>query len=297
MSKIQNALNKLQSQDKRRRPVTPESKPPESIAEVRESVDVTETDWIGREGQIVEFDREKIQQAGLLAPESLQRQLADQYRLIKRPLLDIARGKAADNSDFSNVIMVTSAMPADGKSFTCINLSLSVATERDTKVLLVDGDVAKPHISHLFGVSEEPGLLDLLADESFDIGDIILRTDVPGLHLLSAGTPNEMATELLASRRMEQVVTSLADTYSNGIVIFDSPPMLSTSEARVLSRHMGQIAVVVAAGLTPQHAVVESLENIDESKAISLILNQATDGIESLIYGERHYGYGYGTNS
>lgn len=299
MSKIQDALKKLQSESGKalHRPTESTISPAVPIGEVRNTNECHEADSNGVEGRVVLVDREKLRINGFLAPENQVRELADQYRLIKRPIVDVARGKTADQSERANVVMVASALSGDGKTFTCINLSLSIAVEKEMTVLLVDGDVAKPHISELFGVSDQKGLLDLLRTDDIDISDAIIPTNVPGLHLLPAGTPDEMATELLASRRMERVVDSLSRKYKDGIVVFDSPPMLGTSEARVLSKFMGQVALVVTANVTPQQAVLESIENLDDAQAISLILNRTTDGIESFIYGKRRYGYGYGNGS
>jgi len=236
-------------------------------------------------------DRQLLRDAGLFAPEDQEHYMANQYRLIKRPLLDNAAGRSAHPSEDANLIMVASALAGDGKTFNCINLALSIATEKDTSVLLVDADVAKPHISQLFNIDQELGLCDLLTDENLDIDEVTLPTDVPGLSLLPAGHRDEHATELFASKRMEQLVSSLSTRLPDCVVVFDSPPLLATSEARVLAGLMGQIVLVVCAGITPQHAVLDALESIDESKAVNLLLNQATYGLEADSYGK--YGYGY----
>ena len=154
-------------------------------------------------------------------------------RKIKRPLLEFAAGLKADTSNIANLIMIASALPKDGKTFTCINLALSMAIEKDTTVLLVDADMPKPNISRIFGVGEEPGLIDLLLDDEKGVLDVILDTDVPGLRLLPAGQRDEHATELLASKRMVDVVKQLSCTCPGCIVIFDSPPLLVTSEVRI----------------------------------------------------------------
>ena len=128
--------------------------------------------------------------------------------------------------------MMASAMPGEGKTFTSINLALSMALEKDLSVLLVDADVAKPHISRTFGVEQEPGLLDLLKDESSRVESVILPTDVPNLCILPAGKQSDTATELLASQRMQIVANHLEATDPNRIVLIDSPPLLLTSDAR-----------------------------------------------------------------
>ena len=121
-----------------------------------------------------------------------------------------------------------------------------------------------------------------------------MRTDIPGLRILPAGCPDEHATELLASKQMGKVIEVLSKSYADRVVIFDSPPILATSESRVLSSFMGQIVMVVCAGITPQHAVEAALESLDDTKAINLVLNQSASGMSSGGYGTYKYGYGYG---
>jgi exopolysaccharide/PEP-CTERM locus tyrosine autokinase len=186
-------------------------------------------------------------------------------------------------------------MPGDGKTFNAINIALSIASEKDTSVLLVDADVAKPQISNLFGVNEQPGLIDLLANPDVPLSSTILRTDVPGLSLLPAGTSHDFATELLASQRMQDVADELSRSVPNRIVIFDSPPILVTSESRELASRVGQIVLVVCAGQTQQQAVEAALGNLDQDKAINLVLNQAGSTLGENMYGQ--YGYGYHAHS
>lgn len=299
MSKIQSALRRIreskaaQGGEKR---VSPQGDTPaasdETVARLAIRPDTRPVDEGHHSGHIVEVHRDKLREAGLLAPEAQERVLADQYRLIKRPLLNNALGRNVALVDDGNLIMVSSALSGDGKTFNCINLALSMSSEKDISVLLVDADVAKPHISRIFGVADQPGLIDLLADESLSLEDVVLSTDVPGLSLLPAGQIHAQATELLASKRMGDVVHQLSKRYANRIVLFDSPPLLITPESRVLASHMGQIAMVVCAGRTPQQAVIDAVACIDESKATNLILNQRSGaGLAGNEYG---YGYGYG---
>lgn len=299
MSKIQNALKRIRetkaTQTSDRSGSHQKPAEDETIARLalRTGPGVTDSGaGAGAHERFVQVDRQKLREAGLLAPDAQSRLLADQYRLIKRPLLDNAVGKNAGMVEDGNLIMVSSALSGDGKTFTCINLALSIASEKDMTILLVDADVAKPHISHIFGVSDQPGLIDLLLDDTLQLDDVILKTDVPGLRLLPSGQMNDNATELLASRRMQSLAQQLSKRYANRAVVFDSPPLLVTPEARVLASHMGQIAMVVCAGKTPQQAVLDAVGCIDESKALNLILNQSsTTGIGLGDYG---YGYGYG---
>ena len=237
------------------------------------------------------LDTAALRAGGYLPEESRDRQFADHYRRVKRPLVDKALSGASTVGE-PRVIMVTSALPGDGKTFTSINLALSMALERDISVLLVDCDVAKQHVSQIMGVKQERGLLDALIDESADIESLVMQTNMRGLSLLPAGKRVEATAELLSSNRMRQIITALCHSNSRRIVLLDSPPLLITNEGRALVKVAGQVVLVVRAGYTPRHALQEAVELFDAQQAGGLILNHvAGDGNED------YYGYGlYGAN-
>jgi exopolysaccharide/PEP-CTERM locus tyrosine autokinase len=239
----------------------------------------------------IEVDQESLRRQGFIAPISYERRLAEEYRHIKRPILAVAFGKNVTETARAHLVMVGSALSGEGKTTTCINLALSIAQERDRTVVLVDGDVAKPTVSRLFGVDEQHGLLDLLSGDCAGLGDALVTTDVPGLSILPAGKPRESATELLASDRMTEIVEELTVNHPNRIVMFDSPPLLATTESVVLGGIAGQIIVVVVAMATPREAVAAAVNLLDPDKAINLVLNKASRESGGDQYG---YGYGYG---
>ena len=179
---------------------------------------------------VIDFDA--IGAAGFITPHAPRSQIADEYRVIKRPLIDNAMGKSAAPVANGNLIMVTSAVPGEGKTFTAINLAMSIAMELDTTVMLVDADVAKPSILNVLGLSPGPGLLDVLSQDSLDLSGMLLKTNVEKLSLLPAGTQHPRATELLASDSMTRLLADMAKRYDDRIIIFDSPPLLVTTEAR-----------------------------------------------------------------
>ena len=244
-------------------------------------------------GNRIAVDPAQLRANGLLAPNAEERRLAEQYRTIKRPLLRNAAPNAEPQVAVGNLVAVVSALPGEGKTFTCLNLCLSIATERDWSVVLVDGDCSKPQLTKLFGAEREPGLLDLLRDPSQSFESLVMPTDVPGLSLLPAGGRDVHASELLASKRMDDLCTQLSSEDPARIVVFDSSPLLLTTEAAVLASKVGQIVVVVRANETPRVAVTAALEKLDQSKAIGCVLNQswAAGGLADH-YG--YYGYGYG---
>lgn len=233
----------------------------------------------------------RLKAAGFVTPDAERTEIAEEFRLIKRPLLVNATGQGGEALPRGNLIMVTSSLPAEGKTFCAINLAISIAMELDRTVLLVDADVAKPKLLDYLGVRADKGLLDVLREDRLTLSEVLLKTNIEKLTLLPAGQPYKHATELLASEAMSRLMEDIGNRYSDRIVIFDSPPLLATSEASVLAAHMGQIVMVVEADRTPQSAVREALALIEDSgAAISMLLNKTT-GPQSA---GGYYGYGYG---
>jgi len=240
-------------------------------------------------GRVISIDQDALRVAGLLAPKHQERQIASQYRQIKRPLMAAAMGKGQEPLPNGRLIMVASAMTGEGKTFTAVNLAFSMAMEKDLHVVLVDGDVAKPQISKMFGVDAERGLLDAVIDPAIELERLILPTDVPNLFLLPAGTRSDRATELLASERMVEAMNWLLRKHERRIFVFDSPPLLVTSEAPALAEVAGQIVVVVRAEYTEQHVLMDALSRLPEGCSPSLVLNQSTRKSATGYY---YYGYG-----
>ena len=242
----------------------------------------------------VQIDLEALAAAGYVTPASPRSTLGDQFRVIKRPLIANAMGKAAGELKHANLIMITSALAGEGKTYTAVNLAMSIAAELDHTVMLVDADVARPSVLRVLGLPPGPGLLDVLEGRA-DVPDVLLRTDIDKLTVLPAGTQAQRATELLASEAMNRLLDDMATRYPDRFIIFDSPPLLLTTEARALATHMGQIVMVVQAGRTLQSDVQHALSTIESCPVRLMVLNKArTDGPGSYGYGAYGYGYGYG---
>ncbi|PHV12123.1 XrtA-associated tyrosine autokinase [Chitinimonas sp. BJB300] len=240
--------------------------------------------------RLVTLQMEQLAAAGLIYPNAPRSQLADEFRVIKRPLIANAMGKGAAPVKNGNLIMVTSALPHEGKSFTAANLAISIAMELDKTVMLVDADVARPSLLKMLGLPPAPGLLDVLVNETNDLSGVLLRTNIETLTILPSGTPHVRATELLASDAMNNLLEEMATRYPDRIIIFDSPPLLVTTESRVLAAHMGQIVMVVRAEGTLQSEVRHALGTIEACPVKMMLLNQ----VKSSKHSEYGYGYGYG---
>jgi exopolysaccharide/PEP-CTERM locus tyrosine autokinase len=245
------------------------------------------------QSRAVTLDLARLSAAGIITPDAPRSQIADEFRIVKRPLLANASGKGAARVKNGNLIMVTSALPGEGKSFSAINLAMSIAMELDHTVLLVDADVARPSVPRMLDLEPAKGLLDVLVDDSVDLRGVLLKTNVEKLSILQAGTKHPRATELLASDAMNRLLDDMAQRYADRIIIFDSPPLLLTTESPVLATHVGQVVVVVEAQRTPQNAVKQALAAIEACPVKMMMLNKGrvASGGDGYGYG---YGYGYG---
>jgi len=229
-----------------------------------------------------------LEKNGMLTPSLKDSRQAEEYRVIKRPLLSNASAENARMIDRGNVIMVTSALQGEGKTYTTTNLAVSIAAERDRSVLVVDCDVVKHSLSSMFGLEGRKGLIDVLLDPTITIDDVIVSTDIPSLKIIPAGMANNFSTELLASNQMAQIMDEMVGRYSDRFLILDSPPLLMTSQSAVLAGHAGQILVVVEEGVTPQKAVIEAISTLDDNKAIGTVLNKRSRMNRGEMYG--YYG-------
>ncbi len=238
----------------------------------------------------VDLDLRRLALQGFVTPGAPQSQIAEEFRVIKRPLLANARGQGERAVRHGNLIMVTSAVPREGKTFASINLAMSIAMELDRTVMLVDADVARPSIPRTLDLPPMPGMLDVLLRNGVEMQDAVVRTNVEKLTFLSCGRPHPRAAEMLASEAMSGFVDELASRYPDRVIIFDSPPLLVTTEARVLASRMGQIVFLVRADSTLQSEVKRALVTIESCPVKMMVLN----GARTRTQGAYGYGYGYG---
>jgi len=271
---------------------TPKPGKPE-LGEVSASAPRTEAPKVEppkKQARRVTVDIERLRAAGMVTPDAPSSKTAGEFRVIKRPLIANAQGKGVPAVRRGNLIMVTSALSSEGKSFVAVNLALSIAMEIDTTVLLVDGDVIAPGVMRKLGLPESKGLIDLLTTPTLDVADVLLKTDIDRLSVLPAGTPHDRASELLASEGMVRLIEELASKYPDRIILFDSPPLLATTESRDLAAHMGQIVVVVEADRTVRSTVEDALSKLEACPVVMTVLNKAVESELGSYYGYRSGG-------
>lgn len=243
-----------------------------------------------RASRQVEIDMEGMRAAGIVTAHAEGSLVAEEFRLVKRPLLLKAFDKGPGAIRNGNLIMVSSSNSNEGKTYCALSLAMSIALERDLTVMLVDADLANPNLPKMLGFEAESGLVDMLADDDLELSDVLVRTDLKNLTVLPAGRSHHLATELLASERMERLVEDIAQRYSDRVIIFDSPPTLMSSIPSVLALHVGQIVYVVQADQTTQGAIDAGLGLISACKNIYLLLNKTRAIGESDVFGA-YYSY------
>jgi protein-tyrosine kinase len=238
----------------------------------------------------VTLDLAGLREFGYLVPDQVRSEMAEQFRHLKRPLLKNARAGDAAIEQRGTLIMMTSAMPGEGKTFCSINLAMSMAMEVDTAVILVDADVVRPSVFARMGINAKPpGLLDLLNRDDLELDDALVATNVPKLLLMASGDPNGRSTELLASASMDRILTKLATEYADHIVIFDAPPVLLTTESTVLASKVGQVVMVVEAAKTARHTVEMAFAALRHCPIVLSVLNKCDEPSDA-----KRYGYYYG---
>jgi len=223
----------------------------------------------------ITIDLDRLERMGCIRPEGGKKtEMVEQFQIIKRPLIQkaLATGGAAIRN--GNAIMVTSARPGEGKSFVAINLALSIASEHDLHVMLLDGDFFQQSLPAMLGVTVERGLVDLLLDEELDIGDVLLSTNVDNLTILPAGRGRPHSTELLSSLRMRLMMQEAVSRYADRLIIVDSPPVLASTETGVLASLVGQIVIVVEQNRTGWRLVERSLAKLRDCAELSFVLNK-----------------------
>jgi len=262
--------------------VRSEAKPQEEIIGNRTTESKKET---------IILNGERLTERGFIYSADSAHHIQEEFRHIKRKLINNAFGPASKTLKHSNLIMVSSSNPNEGKTFVAINLALSIALEQDKTVLLVDADVLRPSIQRELELESKEGLLEYLLDEVSSLSDVIYNTNISNLKLIPAGQPHRLTNELLASTKMVSLAEELAQRYPDRIVIFDCPPILGVTETPVLSSLVGQAVIVVEESKTKLDHVKNAVSQLNEDIAIGIVMNKTIRSKKDE-YG--YYGYGYG---
>lgn len=233
----------------------------------------------------IDIDLNKLDENGYLTPNTTNKGIFEQLRHMKIKLLPDAFKTNKSGSDYSNLIMITSAIAGEGKTYTSLNLALSIAYEFNRTVLFIDADISKRSSTRLLGLDEYPGLSDYLKNDNQSLSDYLLSTNIKKFNVLPSGFPYEMTTELFSSRKMSELMNELSSRYNDRLIIIDTPPLLQDTSASALALHVNKIIVVIEAEKTPIHIVKKAIRTIKSDKSISIVLNKSN----------QRYDTGYGS--
>lgn len=237
-------------------------------------------------------DREHLRDQGLIVPEGAVTALLEEFRIVKRQLLaQVAELRQRGAGPAGQRVLVCSPHPGEGKTYCAVNLALAAAQEKESEVVLVDADFAKPSVLSVLGLPGSRGLMDALIDPSVDVLDCVIGTDIPGLWVLPAGHASNADSEYLNARRTRAVLDRLTEAAPNRLVIFDSPPALAASPAAVLAKYVGQALVVARADRTGQGALEDAISLLCACPNIQLLLNAVNFSPSGRRFGS-YYGYG-----
>lgn len=234
--------------------------------------------------QSLRLSLNKLRDARMITPDNRASVTYNEFRSIKRKLLPLTRDPET-KATTRNIVMITSALAGEGKTYTALNLAICLAAERNLEVILVDGDVVRSSIAQFFEGAPEEGLLDLLTGRRQQIDEVLTRcSDVPNLHVLFSGRRDDTSPELLASQRMADVCSALSRRFRESVVVIDAPPVLATAEPSALAMHVHHLIMVVAAGQVARHHVEEALAGVAACPSINLVFNKSPEWQRSTPY-------------
>lgn len=287
MSTIEKALDKLgQAAVAEPVPATPATDSVDTLVNAQ-AAQVVQADN-KTASQFINIDLDSLSKRNFVAKATERKLIYEEYRVIKRKLINNAFGPLSSSLKNPNLILVSSSRPGEGKTFTSVNLALSIALEQDKTVLLVDADVLRPNVSRTLEISVPRGLTDYLSSDSVDVTDIMYSTNVERLKLIAAGKPHHLSTELLASDKMAALVDEFASRYPDRIVIFDAPPLLGVNETSVLAGMCGQAVIVLEENKTKLNELEKAISMLPPDLATGFVINKAHYSRD------KGYGYGYG---
>jgi protein-tyrosine kinase len=242
------------------------------------------------DGEQLVLDRVRLASFGIAIPSAARSRTVEEFRLIKRNLISAwSQSELVADRRSSRLIMVTSARPGEGKTFTTLNLALAFASERNVKALLVDVDTQHSTLPKILGIAPNRGIVDVLAG-NLELPEVLVQTNIPNLVILPAGRGGPHVPELLSSREMNSLLNELTERLADFYLIIDTPPCMASSDAAALAPLVGQIVFVIEAHNTQQGEIEAALSTLSACPRISLLLNKS-NSLATEHFGS--YGYNY----
>jgi protein-tyrosine kinase len=225
-------------------------------------------------------DFRRLAAEGLITPTTIDGRLGLEISSIKRRLLrrmNFLQRREGDHerTSLENVVIVTSSLPHEGKTFTAANLALSLVLEEQIEAVLIDADFTRPRVPALLGLVEKRGLLDRIKEPALDLDSLLQRAEGLPLSVITAGSTRMSAAEIFSGGAMLKLIEEIAERYSDRFVIIDGPPLLATTEAAALAQHVDQIVMVIEAGRASREDIASALELLASDAKVSLVLNRS----------------------
>jgi protein-tyrosine kinase len=244
-------------------------------------------------GRMPPLDMAALEKSGLVVGHKVRTRISEEFRITVGHLLRSMQANYSPGRGAPNVIMVTSARPGEGKSFSSLNLAGSIAQHTQREVLLMDVDAKQRSVSSQLGLTDRPGLLDLSNNPTLRIEDVIIKTSIPHLSIMPVGSGQSGGLDITQTRPVTTLVERIARRFPNSVVLLDAPPCLSTSDPSTLAPFVGQIVLVVEAERTQRNEVIAALDLIKACPSVTLMLNKIRL-TTSYTFGAYHY---FGTYS
>jgi Mrp family chromosome partitioning ATPase len=223
---------------------------------------------------VVDLSVQRLRDIGVLMDSREVERQREDYRNIRREVLAATRAtRGGTGKAVGPIVVVTSALPGDGKTYTALNLAISIASEDTRDVLLIDGDTMRASLTGICGLADKPGLIDLLRDPAAGIARNTLGTNYERLHVMPAGMRDQLTADLFSAERVESVFNAMFEALAGHVVIVDAPPILASSETQSLVDAAGQVLLVVRAGETLLDSVREAANRIGSDTPVGVVLN------------------------
>ncbi len=238
-------------------------------------------------------DEGALAKAGLIDQAQPHSRVAEELRIVESKLLRQAFNDDAPSSRKirSNLILVTSALAGEGKSFVSLNVAAGLASQSGRRVILVDADAKPSGLRKTFGHTTAPGLLELVSQNGLNVDNLVVGTAINNLDMLPLGGDAKRSAELFASTRMVELLQELSRRYADRAILLDAPPCLSSSVPHAVAQVVGQVLFVVAAGYTQHEDIEAALGLVQACPQISLVLNKVPPW-NAHSFGSYHYPLG-----
>ncbi len=224
------------------------------------------------------LDRVHLAQMGIMMPWASTARIVEEYRTVKRNIIASWQSSDSETGNYRpRVIMVTSARPREGKTFSSVNLALAFAADENLATVLIDADAMRRDCARVLSIPEEPGFTDLLAGKGA-LSDTLIQTDLQNLLVLPSGPSGAHVPELLHGPGPGALFDEIAKRYPNHVIILDTPPCLASTDPAALAPIAGQIVFVIEAEHTQREEIDAALSLISSCPRISLLLNLIPPG-------------------